>query len=222
MNESFSSNDFDSLDTRSFRKGALATIRSTSALDKTVKSCYLVLSQKQYESPRVRRKYRLDKQPSNLEQTSNSMHHSSILDDSINNLHLTSSSLAELAALSQKQQAFPLARCNDVSASVIKEAMIKRLREHDSLKRQYVKGEMAFTDSIASLSDDANRQHNSSYAGQTHNSKLSSLVSSKEDYAFKWQKMREMRTKRRLEKEVLEQQRSSASLFRNIVKHMEK
>lgn len=222
MNESFSSNDFDSLDTRSFRKGALATIKSASALDKTVKSCYLVMSQRQYESPRVRRKYRANNQPSSLDQPSSL--YSSALDDSVNNLHLSEqpSTLAELAALSQKQQSFPVARSNDVSANIIKEAMIKRLREHDSLKRQYVKGELAFTDSITSMSEDPNKHQNNSYADLTHNSKLSSLVSSRQDYAFKWQKMREMRTKRRIEKESLEQQRSSATLFRTIVKHMEK
>lgn len=62
----------------------------------------------------------------------------------------------------------------------------------------------------------------SSLLSLTHRGKLSSMVHSEDDYAFKWQRMREQRKQKRLLKEDLEEQRKTVLSFRSVAQQFER
>jgi hypothetical protein len=119
------------LDTRSFSEIALATSR-TRAADKTVRDCFLTISKRQYEGPKSRHSRRKEPLDSLM----------SAVSSDVVSLRGTLPALDRQSSISPK---FPQqVMATDVSAAMVKDAMIRRMREHDKSRKQLRKGKLQY------------------------------------------------------------------------------
>lgn len=158
MDSIISVSDQDSVvDLRSLSRAVKATLKSQ-ALDKTVKACHLKVSRRQYEGPKGMKV--LVKEFSDSIASSEA---STLLpvperepmmpvpeDFMMYDMRHTKS-MPDMGSMSTVHPVFPMRSSEHVAADMglVKDVMVKRMREYDRIKRQLTKGNLATTSSVA-------------------------------------------------------------------------
>lgn len=237
LDDLLSVSDRDSLaDSKSISKAVQSTLKSN-ALDKTVKACYLRVSRRQYAGPKQERKP-YGKEFTDSIATSETSSTCFVEDVGVDrSSHPSSSYLIDrqppTASSSTVHTIFPtLASSSHVNTNVIKDVMIKRMRDFDKVRRKLAKGEVALEGSLLSsigsisssnqLFPSITLQPQNSLLSLTHHGKMGALIDMKDSYAYKWHRMREKRTMERVQKDARDEQQQTILAFRNISKQFDK